>query len=114
MIAGDLDLTIRKGCTFHKAFTWTDSASVAIDLTGWTINADVRRSANSGVVFDLGANITSAAAGQFAFDITDEVTQTLPEGKYKYDVIFDKDDGTRSEPVMKGTLTVEQVISQKE
>lgn len=113
MIAGQLDLTINKGSTFYRALTWKDDAGTPINMTGWTIQCDVRKSTSGAYVFSLGGSITDAAAGEFQFLLSDETTDTLQTGNYKYDVIFDKGDGTRTDPVISGNVTVAGVYSQK-
>jgi hypothetical protein len=113
MIAGLLDLTINKGSTFYRAFTWKDDAGTPINITGWTIQCDVRKSTSGAFVFSLGGSITDGAAGAFQFLLSDETTNTLQNGLYRYDVIFDKDDGTRTDPVISGNVTVSGVYSQK-
>jgi hypothetical protein len=113
MIAGKLDLEIKKGCTFYKVLTWEDSAGTPIDITGWTPQCDARKSLSGDVEFDLGVTVTDGAAGEFTMEISDEDTAELTAGSYRYDLIFDKPDGTRSEPVIEGRVVVKQVNSQK-
>lgn len=113
MIAGQLDITINKGSTFYRTFTWTDEAGTPIDITGWTIQADVRKSVSGAYIFSLGASITDGASGAFQFLISDETTDTLQAGSYKYDVVFEKTDGTRTDPVIGGHVIVSGVYSQK-
>jgi hypothetical protein len=112
MIAAELDLTIHKGTTFYRSFIWKDEAGTPINMTGWSVEADVRKTTSSALAFTLGASITDASGGEFEFDISDEDTKALQAGTYYYDVIFDKGDGTRTEPVMSGSVTVTGIYSQ--
>ena len=116
MIAGDLDFTIKKGCTFLRSFNYLDENLVAVPITGWTPQCDCRVTTNgtigSAVIFDLGASVTNGATGEVTFEISDEDTALLDAGTYTYDLIFGKPDGTRTEPIIQGMVTVVQVNSQ--
>ena len=112
MIAAEQDFTIHKTSSFYRSFIWKDENGTPIPMTDWTVDADVRKTTSSALAFTLGASIVDEAGGEFQFLISDETTKTLQAGEYYYDVIFNKPDGTRTEPVMSGKITVEGVYSQ--
>ena len=90
MGAGRHDLTIEQGATFRRTFTWKDAAGTPVNLTGYTAAMQVRTSPNAPaplIALTDGAGITlGGAAGTIAVLMTDEQTDALPHGKWKWDL----------------------------
>ena len=90
MTAGRHDLTIEQGATFRRTFTWKDAAGAPINLPGYTAALQVRTGPNSPtplIGLTTGAGITlGGAAGTIVVVMTDEQTDTLPHGKWRWDL----------------------------
>lgn len=65
----------KKGDTLSYSCSWKDSAGVAINLTGYTINSQVRATSFVGT---LTTTITSAVNGLFTLSATATETATWP------------------------------------
>lgn len=83
-----LDIILRQGSTLGPFFvTLTDKLGHPIDLTGGTIQGQVRKNA-----LDLGEPVATfeivyvdRALGQFTFGIPRNVTVNIPAGEYQKD-----------------------------
>ena len=81
------DLTVRQGETFSYVFTYKDNAGSAIDLTGYTARAAIKRSPNDGetptVYFSTGSDADGGtitlggAAGTVTLAMTAAQTQAM-------------------------------------
>lgn len=101
-ISQRLDITCRKGDTFKLTLNFTDSSGVAIDLSGYVFNMDVRDASDSAdvisnTVFDYIVNadgttgkLTVAAtatemqvtAGTYIYDLQADVSGTITTWLY--------------------------------
>ena len=90
MPAGRHDLTIEQGATFQRTFTWKDAAGTPVNLTGYTATMQVRQSHLSAaplITLTTAAGITlGGAAGTVVARMTDEQTDTLPAGNWRWDL----------------------------
>ena len=83
-----IDIILRQGSTLGPfAVTLTNADNSAVDLTGATIQGQVRKNA-----LDTGAPVasfeityTDRAAGKFSFGIPRTVTVNIPAGEYRED-----------------------------
>lgn len=65
----------------------------AVDLTGATVTAQLRRSPDGDLVATFVVTVTDAAEGELTLSLADTVTDDLRPGTYVYDVQV-VDDGT--------------------
>ena len=73
-----IDLLLYRGDDFGPwAMAWTQN-SVAVDITGYTITAQIRDSEDGTILASFGVNITSAVNGAFELTLTDADTLTMP------------------------------------
>jgi hypothetical protein len=84
-------LTCWQGKTFEKIFYLKDVDDNIISLNGFTGRMQVRPSVDSDqVVFDLSSNnggvVIDGSDGSFAIYISDEQTELVGIGSYKYDL----------------------------
>ncbi len=113
MTPGTLDLTIYKGITFGRTLTCLDADGVAVDLTGYTAQADVRQKPTSPhVSFDLNAAIAvDPTTGVITLSLTDTETDALTAGFYGWDLVL-INGGDRLGPFIIGGVNVQAVNSQ--
>jgi hypothetical protein len=113
MTPATLDFTIYQGITFGPVLiNCLDAADAAVDITGWTLQADVRRTLQDGVVeFNLGASITNGATGEITLTLTDEETDLLDAGSYVWDLVLENLSGQRLGPFAVGRVRVKPVSS---
>ena len=65
----------KRGDTFSLTCTWTDSSGTAIDLTGYTVESQVRATS---FVDTLTVTVTDAANGVFTLSATATATADWP------------------------------------
>jgi hypothetical protein len=96
MVAGRYSLYCEQGATMFVPFQWTDNDDDPIDLTGYSIRMQVRRThEDDEIIVDLGANgfitIEDASGGVMRILIPSDSTRDLPLGKFVYDVELEEE-----------------------
>src|SRR5882762_3216973 len=91
IIAGTLNLTLIRGCTFEiMTLTMLGTDGNPVNLTGFTAAAEVRVSSGTTVIIDLVPSITNAAGGEITIPaINDETTFTYVIGLYSWDLLLE-------------------------
>jgi hypothetical protein len=113
MIPAPLNLEVYKGVTFEPVtFTMRDAALNSVDLTDWSVFAEVRKNCSNSLVLDLLPVISDAVNGEITISLTDEVTANLGEGSFYWDLILENDLGERLGPYLAGKFTISCVITQ--
>lgn len=78
----EINLKIRQGCTFRRTITYKVKDGAAIDITGATVRAKLRKTRlSSTVAATFTCTITNATAGQFEILLTDEQTAAITAGE---------------------------------
>ncbi len=72
-------LTIYKGEDVRIDFTMDPVE----DITGWTLEFNVK---GAPALTDIAGVVDSGPNGTFHFDLTDDLSDSLPPGRYVYDV----------------------------
>lgn len=113
MIPASLNLEVYKGVTFEPVtLTMRDANLNSVDLTNWSVFAEVRRNCSKSLVLDLLPIVSDAANGQITISLTDEVTANLSEGVFYWDIILENDSGERLGPYLAGKFTISCIITQ--
>ncbi len=86
MAAADANLLIEQGSTFEISIQIFDSDDTPRDLTGLTVNAQLRRNYNSRQAVDFTIDVTTPTEGEFKLKLTANQTQALRAGRYVYDI----------------------------
>tara|TARA_B100000965_G_scaffold207531_1_gene173457 strand:+ start:6713 stop:7096 length:384 start_codon:yes stop_codon:yes gene_type:complete len=85
-----VNLTILEGADFRSTFAVKQENKAVFDLSGYTIQARMKKSvaigASSGGITSFTSGITSAADGEFDITLTDTVTTDLNPGRYYFDI----------------------------
>jgi hypothetical protein len=79
---------------FPLDVTFKDGNGAAIDLTGWTVLAQVWDAQRTAKIGDFTVSVTSAANGQVNLKLPFAVTAVLP-GEARYDVMLVSPSGLR-------------------
>jgi hypothetical protein len=83
---GDLNLNYVEGDDESYAFALKDSGGSPIDLTGSTIECEVRQDYGTTPVATAVCTITNAAGGTFTVELDKTDTRAMAGGTFKYDV----------------------------
>ena len=106
------NIFIDQGTTFTTTISVADSNGAALDITGYTGIAQLRKTYESitsvpfNVVFE-----TPTTNGQVTISLTDAQTSALESGKYVYDVNLTLPGGATKTRVVEGIATVNPSVS---
>lgn len=112
IVAGPLSLTLIRGCTFENlVLTMLDSNGVVVNITGFTVSAQVRATSGGTVIIDLSPSITDAVNGQITIPtINDETTLTYTAGNYFWDLLLE-DGSDNNQKMLTGSFIIENKIT---
>lgn len=113
MTPATLNLSIRRGVTFSLVINAKDATPAAVNLTGWSVYSEVRKSPTASVALDFAPAITDPTAGEITIELTDEETKALTiTGKFRWDLLLETPGGVRLGPFLAGTVTISDDITQ--
>ena len=107
------NIFIDAGADFSTTVTVTDSSGSALDLTGYTHAAQIRKtyeSASATVSFTT--TTTDATGGKFTLTLTNTQTAGIPHGRYVYDAVITQTSGGTKTRVVEGIVTVNPRVTQ--
>lgn len=96
------NLVIDQGATFSTSITLTDEDGNAMDLTGYSAAAQMRRHYTSSTKYDFNVNL---AESRIELRMTANSTTSIAAGRYVYDVEMTDPTGN-IERVLEGIVTV--------
>ena len=94
VIPASYNIRPQKRADFPLDVTFKDSAGAAINLTGWTVLAQVWTTDRSSKIGDFTVTVTSAANGQVNLKLPYTVTVNLPT-EVRWDVMLVSPTGLR-------------------
>ena len=105
------NIFIDQGANFSTTVTIEDGNSSALDLTGYTALAQIRKTYQS----TTATNFTSTfdadrTTGLITISLTNTQTAALEEGRYVYDLLITDLSGTKTR-VVEGIVTVNPSVS---
>ena len=105
------NIFIDQGATFTTTLTINDANGSALDLTGYTAIAQIRKSPSSSISDSFTATFVSPrTTGQITISLTDTQTTALEAGRYNYDVLITDSGGTKTR-VVEGIATINPSVS---
>ncbi len=105
------NLYIDAGATYSNIITVTASNGLALDLTGYTVASQMRKSYQSSTFYAFTATIYDAATGRIRLQLTPNQSEAIPAGRWLYDVEITSASGTRTR-VVEGIVTINPQITQ--
>jgi hypothetical protein len=103
---GQYNFSLQRRADHSITLQFNDSANAAINLTGWTVAAQVWNQDRSTKYADFTVTYTDRVTGTIAIALTDEQTATLPNEVY-YDVLLTNPSGLR-EYYLEGIIYVSE------
>ena len=103
---GQYNFSLQRRADHSITLQFNDSANAAINLTGWTVAAQVWNQDRSTKYADFTVTYTDRVAGTIAIALTDEQTATLPNEAY-YDVLLTNPSGLK-EYYLEGIIYVSE------
>lgn len=81
------NIVIEQGFDFDTTFALEDSSTnAALNLTGYTIEAQIRKTYTTTTAVSLATTAVTPTNGQVKVSLGSTLTSTLKEGRYVYDV----------------------------
>ena len=105
------NIFIDAGANYSKIITVTASNTGYLDLNGYTVKSQIRKSYTSTTAYTFTSSIFDAALGKLRLELTSEQTSAIPPGRYLYDVEITSAAGNRTR-VVEGIVTVTPEITQ--
>jgi hypothetical protein len=100
------NFSIDQGADFSKNFTVTTDGSTAYDISGLTVQAQMRKSFDSSTASaTFTASVVTGASGIYKLVLSNSTTASIAAGRYVYDVELRLSDSTL-EKVHYGIVTV--------
>lgn len=99
------NLYVDQGSDFSFTVTLTNSDGSAMDLTGYTCDAQVRKAYTSSSTSATFSTSINASAGLVTLELTDTQTTALDYGRYVYDAVITSSSGEKTR-VLEGQVVV--------
>jgi hypothetical protein len=105
------NLFVDAGSNYSNIITVAASNGQSIDLTGYSVASQMRKSYQSSTAYNFTASVYSAASGKVRLQLTDIQSAAIPAGRWLYDVEITSPTGTKTR-VVEGIVTVSPQITQ--
>lgn len=106
MSAGTYNITIERRASFSFAATIKNSDGSGYDLTGRTLNGQIRRNWDNGLQATLTIVETDSENGIITVSLTKAQTAALTLDDSTYDIFADDDSTSDSKKILTGTVTI--------
>lgn len=103
---GVYNITLQRRADYTVLLQFKDSSEVAINLTGWTVAAQIWNNLRTKKYADFTVEYVSRANGQVRLSLADEITTGIPN-ESSYDVLLINPGGLR-EYYLEGTVQVSE------
>ena len=94
------NIVIESGATFESVFEFEEYTNeTALNLTGNTVSAQLRKHYGSSTAVSFASTITSASGGKISIELSPTQTSALKQGRYVYDVAIESTGGKKTKLV---------------
>ena len=104
------NIFIDQGATFTTTVTVTDSSGSAVNLSGYSVAAQIRKTFLSASATAFTASISNASSGEITISLSPTQTAALEAGRFVYDVLITDSSGTKTR-VVEGQVTVNPSVT---
>ena len=104
-MAGFAELTIDQGANFSTAVTVKDANGSGLNLSGYTVASQMRKSYYSTTANNFTATVTGIANGEITLSMTAANTSNLTAGRALYDLLISDSSGVKTR-VVEGIVTI--------
>tara|TARA_Y100001935_G_scaffold237245_1_gene222591 strand:+ start:1135 stop:1467 length:333 start_codon:yes stop_codon:yes gene_type:complete len=104
------NIFIDQGATFTTTVTVTDSSGSAVNLSGYSVAAQIRKTFLSASATAFTASISNASSGEITISLSPTQTAALEAGRFVYDVVITASGGTKTR-VVEGQVTVNPSVT---
>jgi hypothetical protein len=103
---GTYNISLQRRADYSVTLQFKDSNNAAINLTGWTVEAQAWNQGRTTKYADFAVTYTDRAAGTVVIALTDEQTASFPNEAY-YDVLLTNGSGLK-EYYLEGIIYVSE------
>lgn len=105
------NLFVDAGASYSNIISVAATNGQALNLTGYSVASQMRKSYQSSQSFTFTASIYDAGAGKVRLQLSPEQSSAIPAGRWLYDVEITSPSGTKTR-VVEGIVTVNPQITQ--
>ncbi len=105
------NLTIDQGSTFSAEIDVTDIAGNALNLNGYQVAGQIRKSYTSTTATDFVSSIVSEANGTVKIELAASTTNGMKAGRYVYDVEITKTSTSEVTRIIEGQVEVKPGVT---
>jgi len=106
------NLYVDAGATYSNIITVTSTNGQPLDLTGYTVASQMRKSYGSSTAYAFTSSIYNAPQGKVRLQLSASQSEAIPAGRWLYDVEITSPGGTTKTRVVEGIVTVNPQITQ--
>jgi hypothetical protein len=110
MAAVPLNLALEQGADFNVNFTVRNKDLSPLNLLGYTASSKMRKHYTASTSYTFEITFVDRVKGKISIRMSDAITQTIPEGRYVYDVFIESSNGTKTK-VVAGMVLVHPGVS---
>jgi hypothetical protein len=109
MAVPEVNITIEQGTYYEDVFTVRNPNGTALDLTGYTASAAIKKFSTSTISTPFTVGIVTAA-GQVVLSMGNTISNALDAGRYYYDVVITSTGTGNITKIIKGSVMVNSSI----
>jgi hypothetical protein len=105
------NLFVDAGANYSNIITVAATNGQALNLTGYSVASQMRKSYQSSTAYNFIATVYDAATGKVRLQLTSDQSSAIPAGRWLYDVEITSPSGNKTR-VVEGIVTVNPQITQ--
>lgn len=105
------NLFVDAGSDYSNIITVSATSGVPLNLTGYTVASQMRKSYSSSTSYNFTGSIFDALNGKVRLQLNSTQSSAIPAGRWLYDVEITSPSGTKTR-VVEGIVTVTPQITQ--
>lgn len=105
-----VNITIEQGADFASTFTISNSDGTVYNLLNNSAIAKLKKFPESETSYSFSASIT-VSTGQVTISMTDDITSSIPAGRYYYDILLTNNVTGLKTRVIEGMAFISAAIS---
>lgn len=106
------NLYVDAGSDYSNIITVAAASTVPLDLTGYTVKSQIRKSYGSSTAYNFNASIYDATNGKVRVQLSSSQSESIPPGKYLYDIEITQTSSGIKTRVIEGLVIVTPQITQ--
>jgi len=104
------NLYIDQGSDFSSVITLTNQDGSVLNLTGYTVKSQFRKSYNSSSYVEFSSAVYSASQGQISLTLTASQSSAVAAGRYLYDIEITTSGGSKTR-ALEGIVVISPEIT---